>query len=71
MGIRQRAYWLHQAGAVKRQLIAATAIGVRIGMAESPNYKKAMEDLGIGEPQEQSSKATWDMLFFLKGGTGV
>jgi len=74
MGIRQRAYWIRQADAIRRQLIAAIAFGVRIGMADSSGYEKGIANLEIGgsnKSHESDSKATWDMLFFLGGGKGV
>ncbi len=73
MGIRQKGYWLRQADAIRRQHIAAIAYGVNIGMAE--RFEEAMEELELsktkGVSKEQSSEATWNMLKFMRGGTGV
>ena len=75
MGIRQRAYWLRQAEAVRRQNIANIAHAVSIGMAGGDDRQKAIDELELSETNEESrqkqSKATWDMLFFMKGGKGV
>ena len=75
MGIRQQAYWLRQADAIKRQLIATISYGVRIGMAESSDYDKAIDSLELTksaeESKRQASEATWNMLYFLGGGKGV
>ncbi|MCW4050351.1 MAG: hypothetical protein NWE89_11520 [Candidatus Bathyarchaeota archaeon] len=44
-------------------------------MAESSDYEKAIDSLELTrsaeESQEQKSQATWNMLYFLKGGKGV
>ena len=75
MGIRQQGYWLRQADAIKRQLIATIGYGVHIGMAESSDYTKAMDSLELSKSAEESkrqdSEATWNMLYFLGGGKGV
>ena len=75
MGIRKRAYWLHQAEAVKRQWIASMAHAVNIGMAGGEDAQKAIDKLELSETYEESrlkwSKANWDMLLFMKEGKGV
>ena len=75
MGIRQKAYWVRQADAVRRQAIAAMAYAVSIGMSTPEGQKEAIDGLELAETKEKSkerqSKATWDMLFFMKGGKGV
>lgn len=73
MGIRQKGYWLRQADAIRRQTIATIAYGVGIGMSEEG--EKALEDLELTKTKEESraqrSEATWSMLKFIGGGTGV
>lgn len=75
MGVRQQAYWLRQADAVRRRGIADVAYGVSIGMATPEDRKKAIDGLELeetaAESKEKQSKATWDMLLFMKGGKGV
>ncbi len=75
MGVRQRAYWLKQADAIRRQAIGAMAHAVSIGMADGNDRQKAMEELELSETKEESqgkrSEATWNMLKFIGGGKGV
>jgi len=75
MGIRQQGYWLRQADAVKRQLIATISSGVRIGMADSSSYQTAIDSLELSKTAEESkaqkSEATWNMLKFMGGGKSV
>ena len=75
MGIRQRAYWLKQADAVKRQMIAMMAHAVSIGMADSNDRQKAIDALELSETYEESrgkqSEANWNMLLFMKEGKSV
>ena len=72
MGVRQRVYWSRQADAIRRQRISDIAYGVRIGMAESSDYTKAIDSLELSktveESKQQDSEATWNMLYFLGGG---
>ena len=75
MGLRQRGYWLKQADAIRRQNIAAIAHGIGIGMADGDSSQKAMDELELTTTKEESrrqqSEATWNMLKFIGGGTGV
>lgn len=75
MGIRQKGYWLGQADAIKRQRIAEIAHGVGIGMADSEDGQRAMDELELtktsSESREQRSSTTWDMIMALGGGKGV
>ena len=75
MGVRQRNYWIRQADAKQRQGIAATAQGVRIGMADSKDYQKGLDELELAKTMEESkrqdSEATWGALIFMGGGKGV
>ena len=71
MGIRQNAYWLRQAEALKRQFIADVSHGVRIGMADQNDYIKAMNDLELDVPKDDLKKNRWEMMQMLGGGTGV
>lgn len=70
MGIREEGYWLRQADAIKRQLMGTIAYGVRVGMAESSDYKNAIKELELGTPEEKGKEELsplWNMLFFIKG----
>ena len=75
MGIRQRSYWLKQAGAIRRQNIATIAHGVGIGMADKESGQKAMDELELDTTKEMSAKqrseATWGLLKLFGGGSGV
>jgi len=75
MGVRQKAYWLHQAEAVKRQWIMSTAHAVNIGMAGGEDAQKAIDKLELVETYEESrrkvSEANWGMLLFMKEGKGI
>ena len=73
MGIRQKGYWLRQADAIRRQLISVISYGVRIGMAESSDYEKAIDslELGLVEKKDEGLSPVWSQLLFLKGGKGV
>jgi len=72
MGIRQKAYWLRQADAIKRQFIANIAYGVRIGMSDSHTAMDSLElSKTLKESKRQESEATWSMLEFIGGGRGV
>ena len=75
MGIRQKSYWLRQADAIRRQMIALIAHGVGIGMADSEDRQKAIDELELSKTSEESmkqrSEATWSMLEFIGGGKGV
>ena len=75
MGIRQKAYWLHQAEAVKRQWIASMAHAVNIGMAGGEDAQKAIDRLELVETYDKArrkqSEANWNMLMWMKRGKGV
>lgn len=74
MGIRQKGYWLRQADAVRRQLISVISYGVRIGMAESSDYEKAIESLELSPVEKKKVEGLnpiWNQLLWLKGGKGV
>jgi len=75
MGIRQQSYWLRQADAIRRQTIAMIAHGVGIGMADGESGQKAIDELELTitaeESKKRTSEATWSMLKFMGGGTGV
>ena len=77
MGLRQRAYWLRQADAIRRRMIITLAHAARIGsgMMGEEDQRKAIDELELSETKEESkekqSQATWDMLYFLRGGKGV
>ena len=75
MGIREQAYWLRQADALKRQRVAEMAHAVCIGMADPKERQKAIDDLELSETREESrekqSQATWDMLYMIGGSRGV
>ena len=75
MGIRQKAYWLHQAEAVKRQWIASMAHAVNIGMAGGEDAQKAIDRLELVETydkaRQKQSEANWNMLMWMKRGKGV
>jgi len=79
MGVRESGYWLRQADAIKRQLMGIIAYGVRVGMAESSDYEKAIKALELSTPEKKDSGerteddlgGLWNMLFFMKRGKGV
>jgi len=71
MGIRQRGYWLRQASALRRQSIADVSYGVRIGMADSKDYQKAVDDLELTEKRDDLKTNMWDILSMLGGGKSV
>ncbi|KKK92960.1 hypothetical protein LCGC14_2697670 [marine sediment metagenome] len=77
MSMRQRGYWLRQADAIRRQSIAAIAYGVGAGisMVFSDEGGAALDGLELtettAEKKKRKSEAIWDMLYFMKGGTGV
>ena len=72
MGMRERAYWIRQADAIRRQTIAIFAHAVSIGMAGGEDREKAFSALELSETEAESnekrSRATWDALFFMGGG---
>ena len=69
MGIRQRGYWLRQAGALNRQSIADVSYGVRIGMADSKDYQKAIDALELTDNKKDDLKDNmWDIMSLLGGG---
>jgi len=63
MGIRQRGYWLRQADAIRRQLIAIIGYGVRIGMADSENYQEAMDRLELESPVSEAKADLRENMF--------
>uniref|UniRef100_A0A6M3M3Z0 Uncharacterized protein n=1 Tax=viral metagenome TaxID=1070528 RepID=A0A6M3M3Z0_9ZZZZ len=71
MGIRQRGYWLRQAGALRRQFIADVSYSVRIGMADSKDYQKAMDDLELTDKKDDLKTNMWDILSLLGGGKAI
>ena len=71
MGIRQRGYWLRQASALRRQSIADVSYGVRIGMADSKDYQKAIDDLELTDKKDDLKTNMWDILSMLGGGKSV
>ena len=75
MGVRQRIYWLRQADAVKRQLVADIGYGVRMGMSDPSEYEKAVDELELTRTAEEARAArvenTWAMLYAIGGGKGV
>ena len=73
MGMRQRGYWLRQAGALRRQFIADVSYGVRIGMADSKDYQKAMDELELESTSKKDELKTnmWDMMCLFGGGKCV
>jgi hypothetical protein len=75
MGVRERAYWLHQAEAVRRRMIASMAYAVSIGMGSGEEAQKAFDKLELTETWEESrqkqSEANWNMLLFMKEGKCV
>jgi len=75
MGVRQRSYWIWQAESIRRQTIAAIAHAVSIGMADSEDRQRAIDDLELSETREESrkkrSQATWNMLYAIGGGKSV
>ena len=75
MGVRESRYWLRQADAIKRQSMASIAYGVRVGMADSANYEKAIKELEISAPKKKEPGeglgGLWNMLFFMKRGKSV
>ena len=71
MGIRQRGYWLRQAAALKRQFIADVSYGIRIGMADSKEYQKAIDDLELSTPKTGLKESAWSMLKLLGKGYSV
>ena len=75
MGIRQRAYWLRQAEAVRRQYVATVAHAISLVFADENSKDRMIDELELSDMKEASkekrSKAMWDMLFFMKGGKGV
>ena len=74
MGIRQKGYWLRQADAIRRQLISVIGYGVRIGMAESSDYEKAIDSLELSPAEKKKVEGlspVWSQLLFLKGGKSI
>ena len=71
MGIRQRVYWLRQAAAVERRFIANVSYGVRIGMADSNDYDKAMKGLELEPPKTGLRDSMIGILSLFGGGKGV
>lgn len=75
MGVRARVHWLQQAEAVRRRGIADMAHAVGIGMADTADRQRAMDELELVDTAENSrkkrSESTWDMLFFMKEGYSV
>jgi len=76
MGLRQRGYWIRQAGAVRRQSIAAFAHAVSIGMSgDRAERERAMDDLELYKTakasRDERSKATWSLMSLFGGGKGV
>lgn len=75
MGIRQRNYWLKQADAIRRQVIADIAHGVGIGMADKNDRQQALDELELTQTAEESKKqlaeSAWGLAKTLKGGKGV
>lgn len=71
MGIRQRGYWLRQADAIKRQFIADISYGIRIGMADSKDYQKAIDELELSEPKADLKENAWAILQLLGKGYSV
>jgi len=73
--MRQKAYWLKQAYAIRRQMISLIAHAVCMGMADGKDRQKALDELELTETTEVSkqkdSQATWDMLYFMKAGKSV
>lgn len=54
---------MRQAGALRRQFIADVSYGVRIGMADSKNYQKAMEELELTDNKKDDLKANaWEIM---------
>ena len=76
MGVRQRAYWVRQADAIKRQSIALIAHAVSIGMAgDKEELRRAIDNLELTKTAEESrderSRATWDLMTVFGGGLSV
>ena len=71
MGVRQRGYWLRQAGALRRQSIADASYSVRIGMADSKDYQKAMDGLELTGKKDDLRTNMWDVLTMLGGGKAI
>ena len=76
MGVRQRAYWVRQADAIRRQNIALIAHAVSIGMAsDKEERQRAIDNLElvktVRESRDERSKATWDLVTVFGGGLGV
>lgn len=76
MGMRQRGYWLRQAGAIRNQNIALIAYAVGIGMAgDKEERQRAIDGLELAETAEESrnkrSEATWNLMRLFGGGKGV
>ncbi len=66
---------MRQADAIKRQLMGTIAYGVRVGMADESNYKKAIKGLELSTPEKKKPGeglgGLWNMLFFMKRGKSV
>ncbi len=66
---------MRQVDAIRRQNIATIAHGIGIGMAESSDHQRAVDELELTDTAEVSKKhrseATWNMLKVLGGGRGV
>ena len=70
MGIRQRGYWLRQADAIRRQFIADIGYGVRIGMADSGDYQKAIDKLELSEPKRDLRDNLFEIMGVFNRGRG-
>ncbi len=64
---------MRQADALRRQFIANLGYGVRIGMADSKDYQKAMDELELSTSESKADlqESMWGMLKLLGGGKGV
>ena len=75
MGIRQRAYWLKQADAIKRQYVASVAYAIGLSLSDK---KEAFDELELTNTKEESkammAEAMWGLVNFsfkAKGGKSV
>ena len=78
MGVRQKAYWLKQADAIKRQYVATVAYAIGLSLSDKDDHERAFDELELTTTKKDSkdmrSKATWDLLQFsykARGGKGV
>lgn len=74
MGIRQQAYWVRQAEALRRQEIANLAFAIGLALSDGDAREKVIDELELdksaGERREARSQAVWDGLIFTGEGYG-